>query len=75
MFDLIYSIIKYTKPNSIERNTFIDNINRYYSKQDMFKTSKQLSNKDYIIKELRNYTIRTKNDVSKLRKMIEEIEK
>ena len=75
MFDLIYSIVKYTAPNSIERNTFVDNLSRYYSKNDMYKTKQQLEYKNDSINKLRSYEIKTKNDYNNLKKMIGELDK
>ena len=74
MFDLIYSIIKYTAPNSIERDKFIDNIDKYFSKEDVYKTKQYIENKFKIINALRVFKIKTKYDVTKLRKNIEILE-
>lgn len=74
MHDLIYSIIKYTKPNSKERKEHINNLSKYYSKNDLFKTSKQLEDKNNYIDKLTAFKIHTRKDVSELKKIIEFLE-
>lgn len=71
---MIFKIVNYTRTNSLERNGFIDNICKYYSKNDKFKTTAYLDMKDDLIYELRYLELNSKKELNRLKEIVKELE-